>query len=78
MHMLSFLQEIHSNKATENQWLHEQGGIMLFSDGSPNSSGTTIMIHNKVSCTVLCTVPNLLGYFIIYKVQVDDKVHVYV
>ena len=51
---------------------------MLFSDGSQNSSGTTIMIHNKVSCTVLCTVPNPLGCFIISKVQVDDKVHVYV
>ena len=35
------------------------------------------MIHNKGSCTVLCTVPNPFRCFI-SKVQVDDKVHVYV
>ena len=32
-----FLQETHSNKATEHQWQREWGGKMLFSHGSPNS-----------------------------------------
>ena len=65
-----FLQETHSNKATENQWQHEWGRKMLFSYGSPNSWGTTILINNKANCTVLCTVPDPLGRFIISKVQV--------
>ena len=73
-----FLQETHSNKATENQWQHEWGGKMLFSHGSPNSCGTAILINNKANCTVLCTVPDPLGRFIISKVQVDNKVYVLV
>ena len=51
---------------------------MLFSYGSPNLCGTTILINNKANCTVLCTVPDPLGRFIISKVQVDDKVYVLV
>ena len=56
-----FLQETHSNKATENQWQREWGGRMLFSHGKSNSCGTAILINNKVNCTVLCTVPDPLG-----------------
>ena len=37
-----------------------------------------ILINNKVNCTVLCTVPDPLGRFVISKVQVDDKVYVLV
>ena len=73
-----FLQETHSNKATENQWQREWGRKMLFSHGSPNSCGTAILINNKANCIVLCTVPYPLGCIIISKVQVDDKVYVLV
>jgi len=73
-----FLQETHSNKATENQWQHEWSRKMLFSHGTPNSCGTATLIDNKANCTVLCTVPDPLGHFIISKVQVDDKVYVLV
>ena len=76
--VIFFLQETHSNKATENQWQREWGGRMLFSHGSPNSCGTAILINNKVNCTVLCTVPDPLGRFVISKVQVDEKVYVLV
>ena len=48
---------------------------MLFSHGKSNSCGTAILINNKVNCTVLCTVPDPLGRFVISKVQVDDKVY---
>ena len=72
-----FLQETHSNKATENHWQREWGGRMLCSHGNPNSCGTAILINNKVSCTVLCAVPDPLRRFI-SKVQVDDKVYVLV
>jgi len=58
-----FLQETHSNKATEDQWQREWGGKMLFSHGSLNSCGTTILINNKANCTVLCTVPDPLSIF---------------
>ena len=73
-----FLQETHSNKATENQWQREWGGRMLSSRGSPNSCGTSILINNKANCTVLCSVSDPLGCFISSKVQVDDKVYVLV
>ena len=73
-----FLQVMHSNKATGNQWQREWGGRMLFSHGSPNSCGTAILINNKANCTVLCTVLDPLGRFIISKVKVDDKVYVLV
>jgi len=53
-----FSQEMHSNKATENQWQHEWGEQMLFSHGSPNSCGTAILINNKANYAVLCTVPD--------------------
>ena len=66
---------LHSNKATESQWQPEWGGRMLFSHGDPNSCGTAILINNKVNCTVLTTVPDPLGRFVISKVQVDDKVY---
>ena len=49
---------------------------MLFSHGSPNSFGTAILISNKANCTVLSTIPDPQGRFIISKVQVDDKVYV--
>ena len=51
---------------------------MLFSHGSPNSCGTAILISNKANCTVLSTIPDPQGRFIISKVQVDDKVYVLV
>jgi len=56
--MSFFSQEMHSNKATENQWQHEWGEQMLFSHGSPNSCGTAILINNKANYAVLCTVPD--------------------
>ena len=49
---------------------------LVFSHGSPNSCGTAILINNKANCTLLCTVPDPLGRFVISKVQVDDKVYV--
>ena len=73
-----FLQETHSNKTTEIQWKNEWGGKMLFSHGSPNSCGTAILINNKANCSVLHTIPDPLGRFIISKIKVDDKVYVLV
>ena len=73
-----FLQETHSIASTEKQWKNEWGGKMLFSHGSPNSCGTAILISNKATCTVLSTIPDPQGPFIISKVQVDDKVYVLV
>ena len=51
---------------------------MLFSHGSPNSCGTAILINNKANCSVLHTIPDPLGRFVISKIKVDDKVYVLV
>lgn len=49
-----------------------------FSQGNSNSCGTAILVCNYINFTLLSTIPDPLGRFIILKVQVDDKVYVLV
>ena len=49
------------------------GRQKAFSHGSSNSCGTAILFNNNANCTMLSTIPDPLGRFIILKVQVDDK-----
>ena len=60
------------------QWGNEWGGEILFSHGSPNSSGRAILIRNNTNYSVLSTTRDPLGRFIILKIQIDDKVYVLV
>ena len=73
-----FLQETHSKKETEIQWKNEWGGKMLFSHGSSNSWGTAILIKNTINCTIMSTISDPLGRYIISKIQIDDKLYVFV
>ena len=72
-----FLQETHSKKETEIQWKNEWGGKMLFSHGSSNSCGTAILIKNTINYTIISTLSDPLGRYLISKIQIDDKIYVF-
>ena len=73
-----FLQETHSKKKTEIQWKNEWGSKMLFTHSSSNSCGTAILIKNTINCTIMSTISDPLGQYIISKIQIDDKLYVFV
>ena len=60
------------------QWGNEWGGEILFSHGSPNSSGRAILIRNNTNYSVLSTTRDPLGRFITLKTQIDGKAYVLV
>ena len=42
-----FLQETHSRKKLEKQWMNESGGKIFFSHGTPNSCGVAGLIRGR-------------------------------
>ena len=73
-----FLQETHSKRETEIQWKNEWGGEILFSHGRTNSCGTAILFKDSINCTIITTISDPLGRYIISKIQIDDKLYVLV
>ena len=51
---------------------------MMFSHGRSDSCGTEILIKNTINCTIISTISDPLGRYIIAKIQIDDKLYVFV
>ena len=70
-----FLQETHSRKEQEKQWINEWGGKIVYSHGSPNSCRVAVLIRNGFNCIIQNMVLDPSGRFIILKVTIEDKIY---
>ena len=47
-----FLQKTHSTKNCEAQWKKEWGSLIIFSHGTSNARGVTVLIKNKLDIVI--------------------------
>ena len=62
---ISFLQETHSRKELEKQWMNEWDGKIFLSHASPNSCGVAVLIRNNFNSVIKNTVIDPSGRFIV-------------
>ena len=71
----SFYKKLIQKKTQKTQWRNEWGGKIFSSHESSNSGGVAILIRNGVDCSVLSSILDPLGRFIILKVEIDEKAY---
>ena len=67
-----FLQETHSIEKDEQMWKNEWGGEILYSHGSNDSCGVSILIKNNCDITVLNWESRIQGRFLIAQILIND------
>lgn len=67
------LQETHSTKDTENSWQSEWGYKMFFSSHSSNSRGVAILLNNTFEFSLIKTIADPEGRFILIKLLINDQ-----
>ena len=65
-----FLQETHSCVPSENQWIKEWGGNILFSHGTNTSKGVAILIKPNIDCKINNVVCDPNGRYIFVNIHV--------
>ena len=68
------MQETHSSPKIAAKWKNEWGAEFIFSHGSSNSRGITILIRNGFDCTIHSCIVDPCGRYIILKATIKDKV----
>lgn len=69
-----FLQEVHSVPSDETIWLSEWGGEGVFSHGKSNSCGVCILFRRGSNPSIVKTVRDSDGRFLILQVTQDNEV----
>ena len=70
---LIFLQETHSSKEREAQWKKEWGAEILFSHGSTNARGVSVLIKNGFDIDIKLTHTNSSGRLLLFKALIKEE-----
>ena len=71
---LYFLQETHSTINDINCWCNEWGAKAIWSHGTSNSKGTALLFHSKFDASVIKSLIDPNGRYIIVDINVAGKV----
>ena len=71
---LYFLQETHSTVNDITCWNNEWDSKAIWSHGTSNSKGTAILFHSKFDCSIIKSVADPNGRYIIVDIKVSDKI----
>ena len=67
------LQETHSSKETENLWIKEWGGVVLFSHGETKARGVAMLLSNKIFCNCIRIKNDAEGRILSVTMKIDDQ-----
>ena len=68
-----FLQETHSTKKSEKQWLNEWGGEIIFNHGSSDARGVCILFKRNIECKLYMVQRDLEGRILNVEIAVENK-----
>ena len=69
-----FLQETHSIINDSKCWSNEWGGKAIWSHGTSNSRGTAILFNTQLACSVVKSIIDPNGRYVIADIKVAEKV----
>ena len=70
---ITFLQETHSTKVSEEYWKREWKGHMFFSHGTSGSRGVAIIFPQNIDLIVHNIITDEHGRFLLLEVTIDDS-----
>ena len=71
---LYFLQETHSTVNDITCWNNEWDSKAIWSHGTSNSKGTAILFHSKFDCSIIKSVADPNGRYVIIDIKVSEKI----
>ena len=72
---LIFLQETHSSKEREGQWIKEWGAQILFSHGSTNARGVAVLITNNLDIKIQTNQTDSTGRLVLIKAVIKEETY---
>ena len=72
---LIFLQETHSSKEREGQWIKEWGAQILFSHGSTNARGVAVLIKNGLDIKIQMNQTDSIGRIVLLKAVIKEETY---